>query len=87
MTPISAMQPHAQRVVARAAPSLYGHERLGQLYKREGFARTALVSGPQGELPDPFENAAGRSLSVMTAGSLKTVDAPFCCASPSVWHQ
>jgi hypothetical protein len=67
---------------ARVAPNVYRRERVGQLYKREGSARPALVSGTQGDLLDPFKNAAGTSLSVMIAGSLISVLAPFCFAMP-----
>ena len=61
---------------ARAAPNVYRRERVGQLYKREGSARPALVSGTQGEVLDPFKNAAGTSLSVMIAGSLMNALSP-----------
>jgi len=67
---------------ARAAPNLYRRERVGQLYKRDGSVRPALVSGTQGDLIDPFKNAAGTSLSVMTAGSLISALAPSCFAMP-----
>jgi hypothetical protein len=54
---------------------------VGQLYKREGSVRPGLVSGTQGDdLLDTLKNAAGTSLSVMTAGLLITALAPFCFA-------
>src|ERR1700687_2346657 len=44
-------------------------------------ARPALVSGTQGEVLDPFKNAAGTSLSVMIAGLLMNALSPCCSGS------
>jgi len=60
----------------RAAPNVYTYDRVGQLYIREDPARPALVAGTQGEVLDPFKNAAGTSLSVMIAGSLMNASSP-----------